>query len=94
MPLQIQRTASVYRLWDDHDLWELFSVLAATGWVCTVTAAGAEPVSVQLQSTSTRQLVSATRSQVVVSDGVTVVAQSLGEFNAANPTNSIEESGS
>ena len=97
MPLQIQRTATVYRLWDDGDVHELFEDHAAVDWLCTLNCAkdsGVVVWQVGLQNTAARQVVTATRDHVVVSDLVTVVAQTVAEYNAANPGNMIEESGS
>lgn len=96
MPLQIQRTATVYRLWDDDDIRALFEDHAGAGWLCTITCLKDTVVvwQVSLQNAATRQLVTANRDGVVVSDLVTVQAQTVSEYNAANPGNTIEEQGS
>jgi hypothetical protein len=84
----------VYRLWDDDDLRELFASHADEGWVCSLVCGqeGSEITwAVRLQNNTSRQLLSASLSDVVVSDLVTVVAQSLDDYNAANPDAKIEE---
>lgn len=94
MPLQIQRTATVYRLWDSGDVTALFEAHAADGWVCQTTChkdGDSLTWVVSLQKSDTRQLVTATLSDVVVSDLVTVYAQTVGDYNAANPDQPIEE---
>jgi len=92
MPLQIQRTATVYRLWDDDDIHALFEDHADAGWLCTLTCLKDTAVvwQVSLQNTAARQFVTAPKSSVVVSDLTTVVAQTVSEYNAANPDNMIE----
>ena len=93
MPLQIQRTATVYRLWDDQDLAELFDSHAAAGWLCSVSCGLEDQVvvwRVGLQHTANRVHVTALREGVVVSDGTTLVAQTVAEYNTANPDNMIE----
>jgi hypothetical protein len=98
MPLTIQRTASVYRLWDDDDLRTCFADHASVGWVCSLVCYqenGQTVWSVRLQNNDTRQLLSIPADDgVVVSDLVTVQTQTLLEYNAANPDNMIEEPGS
>jgi flagellar basal body rod protein FlgC len=47
---------------------------------------------VALQNTQTRQLVNAQLTDVVVSDLVTVEAQTVAEYNVAHPDNAIEVS--
>ena len=97
MPLVIQRTASVYRLWNDDDVRELFESHANAGWLCTVTCIkdGDGVVwQVTLQNSSTRQLVQAPPSDVVISDLVTVESQTLLAYNLSNPNDVIEEPGS
>ena len=97
MPLQIQRTATVYRLWDDDDLRELFEDHAANDWLCALNCEKEDGVTVWrvgLQNTGARQVVTATREQVIVSDFVTVIAQTVDEYNAAHPDNTIEGMGS
>ena len=93
MPLQIQRTATVYRLWDDEDLRELFEDHAANDWLCALNCEKEDTVvvwRVGMQNTEARQVVTATRDQVIVSDLVTVLAQNLADYNTANPDNTIE----
>ena len=90
MPMQIQRPANVYLLWDDSDVRALFDDLSAAGWLCTLTVAGGA-WQVALQNTAAKQLVTAPTTHVVVSDSVTVYAQTVAEFNAANPDHMIEE---
>lgn len=95
MPLIIQRTATVYRLWDDDDLRQLFEDHAAADWLCVLNCGkedGQVTWQVGLQNTAARQVVTALRDQVVVSDLVTVIAQSVEDYNAANPDNMIEGS--
>lgn len=97
MPLQIQRTATVYRLWDDDDIHALFEEHAAAGWLCTLTCLKDSVVrwQVSLQNSATRQLVTAALGEVIVSDLVTVQAQSVDDYNAGHPNDMIEqESGS
>ena len=89
MTLQIQRSANVYLLWDDADVKALFDDLSGLEWLCTLTVA-AGVWQVALQKAATRQLVTAPTSSVVVSDGVTVFAQTVAEFNAAHPDDQIE----
>jgi hypothetical protein len=93
MPMQIQRPATVYFLWDDSDVRALFDDLSAAGWLCTLTVAGGA-WQVGLQNTAAKQLVTAPTTSVVVSDLVNVFAQTVAEFNAANPDHAIEEPGS
>lgn len=93
MPLQIQRTATVYRMWNDSDLRECFAVHADAGWVSSLVCAkdGASLVwGVRLQNADLRQQVAATLDDVVVSDGVTVQAFTVAAYNDANPDNLIE----
>lgn len=97
MPLVIQRTATVYRLWDDDDVHALFEDHASAGWLCTLTCTKSDSSvvwQVSLQNSSTRQLVQAPRADVVVSDLVTVEAQTLLAYNLAHPDDMIEEQGS
>lgn len=97
MPLEIQRTALVYRLWDDADLKDLFEDHAAADWLCALTCSketGSVEWVVSLQLSAARQLITATRDEVIVSDLVTVTKMPLVEYNAAHPENTIEESGS
>jgi hypothetical protein len=89
MPLQIQRPATVYLLWDDAEVRALFDDLSAAGWLCTLTVAGGA-WQVALQNTAARQLVTAPTTHVVVSDSVTVYAQTVEEFNTAHPDDQIE----
>lgn len=93
MPLTIQRTATVYRLWDDADLRDCFTDHAELGWVGSlVCAKETDTVTwvVRLQHSELRQLISASLEDVVVSDGVTVQAQTVTDYNTANPDNQIE----
>jgi hypothetical protein len=95
MPMVIQRTATVYRLWDHNDFAALFDDHANAGWLCTLTAQKPADVVVKqvaLQNTQTRQLVNAQLTDVVVSDLVTVEAQTVAEYNVAHPDNAIEVS--
>lgn len=97
MPLQIQRTATVYRLWDDDDLKAVFVDHLPAGWLTTLTFAsdGGDPAfRLVIQNSATRQIVQAPLDHVIVSDLVTVVAQSVNDYNAEHPGNEIEESGS
>lgn len=89
MPLTIQRTATVYLLWDDADVKALFDDLSGLDWLCTLTVANGV-WQVGLQKSATRQLITAPTSGVVVSDGVTVYSQTVEEFNAAHPESAIE----
>lgn len=89
MPLQIQRSANVYLLWDDADVKALFDDLSGLGWLCTLTVSGGV-WQVGLQNTAARQLVTAPTTSVVVSDSVTVYAQTVEEFNTAHPDDAIE----
>ena len=94
MPLTIQRSATVYRLWDENDLRECFGVHAETGWVCSLVCAKENDTvvwAVRLQHSESRQLISAAVDDVVVSDGVTVQALTVAAYNTANPDNVIEE---
>jgi hypothetical protein len=93
MPLEIQRTALVYRLWDDADLAALFEAHADADWLCTMTCGKEDGVvvwRVGLQNTAARQHITATRDQVIVSDLSTAFAQTVEYYNAANPGNMIE----
>lgn len=93
MPLIIQRTATVYRLWDNEDVQIMFEDHAAADWLCQMNCgkeSGAVVWRVALQHTEARQVVSALRDQVIVSDLVTVIAQSVDDYNEANPDNPIE----
>jgi hypothetical protein len=97
MPLQIQRTATVYRLWDDDDLKALFVDHLPGGWLTTLTYIRDNDVAgfrVMMQNAESRQQVTATLAQVVVSDLVSVVAQSVADYNAENPGSAIQEPGS
>ena len=88
----ISRPVSVFRLWDNDDLRECFADHAAVGWVCSLAAYrdGDTVVwSVGLQNNASRVQLTAGLSDVVVSDLVTVVTQTVDEFNAANPGNEI-----
>lgn len=92
MPLQIQRTVLVYRLWDDGDVTALGEDHAANAWLAMKTWAlrdGAVECHVTLQNSATRQQVTAPTCDLIVSDLVTVVAQTVEEYNAANPDNQI-----
>lgn len=93
MALTITRTATVYRLWDNDDLRELFTLHADVGWVCSLVCS-ADGWGVRLQNASTRQLISAVLGDVVVSDLVTVESQSVAVYNVAHPDDMIEELGS
>lgn len=88
MPLTIQRTATVFLLWQDADVKALFEELSGKGWLCTLTLAGEWQVA--LQHSASRQLVTAPTSSVVVADPVGVFAQTVEEFNADNPAYQIE----
>lgn len=93
MPLIIQRTATVYRLWDDEDVHALFEDHAAADWLCTLNCGKESDVvtwRVAMQHTANRQVVAALRDEVIVSDLVTVIAQSVQDYNEANPDNTIE----
>lgn len=97
MPLQIHRVANVYRLWDDADLKALFADHIGADWLTTLTyvASDGQPdFRLTMQNSKTRQIVTATLSDVIVSDFVTVFAQTVAEYNAAYPDNVIEEQGS
>lgn len=97
MPLTITRTATVYRLWDNDDLRELFNTHAPSGWVCSLVCHyedGATVWGVRLQNNDTRQLLSAHLDHLVVSDLVTVTTQTVADYNLANPEQPIEELGS
>ena len=95
MPLQIQRTALVYRLWVQSDVSALFEDHAALGWLCTLTFVPPELVwQVAMQKAATRQQIAAPLTDVVVSDLVSVQAMTVAEFNAAYPDDVIEEPGS
>lgn len=93
MPLQIQRTVTVYKLWDDGDVKAACQEHAAAGWIAEqrlIYQDGQPSLSVSLQNTATKQLVTATHTQVIVSDLRSVVAQTVDEYNTANPDNLIE----
>lgn len=95
MPLEIQRTVLVYRLWDDDDVRAVCEDHAAAGWLAMKTCAlrdGAVEWHVSLQNAATRQQITAPTSDVIVSDLVTVVAQNVEQYNAANPDNQISQS--
>lgn len=95
MPLTIQRSATVYRLWEDSDMRECFADHALTGWVCSLVCAkenDATVWAVRLQNADLRQIVSASVGDVIVSDGVTVQALTVADYNTANPDNQIEGS--
>jgi hypothetical protein len=95
MPLVIQRSAKVYRLWVQADVSALFEDHAAVGWLCTLTCVPPELVwQVAMQKAATRQMVTAPLTEVVVSDLVSVQAMTVAEFNAAYPNDAIEEPGS
>jgi hypothetical protein len=97
MPLQIQRTANVYQLWDDDDLKSVFVDHLEAGWLTTLTYTTVDGVAafrLTMQNAESRQLVNASLDDVVVSDLVTVIAQTVDEYNEANPNNTIEEPGS
>jgi hypothetical protein len=95
MPLVIQRSAAVYRLWVQSDVSALFEDHAAVGWLCTLTCVPPEMVwQVAMQKAATRQQITAPLPEVVVSDLVSVQAMSVAEFNAAYPDDAIEEPGS
>lgn len=84
MPLQIQRAATVYRMWVNDDVKELCVTHAAAGWLVTQTwfQQGDDVIhGTSLQKTATNQLVTATDLQVVVSDLVTVSALSVEDYN-------------
>lgn len=88
MPIQIQRVANVYQLSDNTDLRTCFEDLGAAGWVCSLICS-ADGWVVRLQHNEKKQLIPATLSDVVVSDGVTVEATSVADYNTANPDNQI-----
>lgn len=95
MPLQIQRTATVYRLWDEEDLKAVFVDHLPGGWLTTLTYFKEKDTDVAefrltLQNAETRQIVTASLDGVVVSDLVTVVAQTVEQYNAENPDSVIE----
>lgn len=94
MPLQIQRTATVYRLWDEADAKAVCEDHAREGWLaewkCIRQDGGLLLWVLSLQKTATKQLVSAPESHVIVSDFATVVAQTVEEYNDANLDNMIE----
>jgi hypothetical protein len=95
MPLVIQRSAKVYRLWVQSDVSALFEDHAAVGWLCTLTCVPPELVwQVSMQKAATRQLITAPLAGVVVSDLVSVQAMTVTEFNTAYPDDAIEEPGS
>lgn len=94
MPLQIQRPATVYRLWDEADRTALFEAHALVGWLCQATClkeGDGIKWQASLQKSDTRQLVTASLSEVIVSDLVTVESQTVEAYNSANPDNPIEE---
>jgi hypothetical protein len=92
-PLQIQRIATVYRLWDDDELRQCFSDHAAVGWACTLVCFndGQEKWEIRLQHNEQKQLLSGDLDGVVVSDMVTVEVMSLMAYNLAHPDNVIGE---
>ena len=95
MPLVIQRSATVYRLWVQSDVSALFEDHAALGWLCTLTCVPPELVwQVAMQKAATRQQITAPLTEVVVSDLVSVQAMSVAAFNTAYPDDAIEEPGS
>ena len=97
MPLVIQRTATVYRLWNNDDVHDLFESHANAGWLCQTTCikdGDGVTWQVTLQKSDTRQLVQAPLGDVVISDLVTVESQTLLAYNLANPNDAIEEPGS
>lgn len=94
MALTIQRTATVYRLWDNDDLRDCFEAHAGQGWSCSLVCAkdaGHVVWAVRLQNGELRQVVAADLDQVVVSDGITAEALSVADYNTANPDNQIED---
>ena len=95
MPLVIQRSAKVYRLWVQSDVSALFEDHAALGWLCTLTCVPPELVwQVAMQKAATRQQITAPLTEIVVSDLVSVQAMTVAEFNMAYPDDAIEEPGS
>lgn len=90
MPLQIQRTATVYQLDDDTDLQDCFGALAESGWVCSLVCTP-DGWSVRLQNNEQRILLTPERADVVVTDGVTVQTMTVEEYNTANPDNQIQD---
>jgi len=90
----ITRTAEVYRLWVDTDLTDLFTSLALKGWSCQI-ACGLDGSDVKwvvgLSLPAERRMVSASRTDVVISDGVTVETMTVAAFNADHPDELIEE---
>jgi hypothetical protein len=100
MPLQIQRVATVYQLSNPSDLWAVFQDHLPAGWLTTLTyckAQESDPAPVfrlTMQNSETRQLVTASLSDVIVSDLMTVTAQTVSDYNAENPNNTIQEPGS
>jgi len=95
MPLVIQRSAAVYRLWVQSDVSALFEDHAALGWLCTLTCVPPDMVwQVAMQKAATRQQLTVPLTDVVVSDLVSVQAMTVAEFNAAYPDDVIEEPGS
>jgi hypothetical protein len=95
MPLVIQRSATVYRLWVQSDVSALFEDHAAAGWLCTLTCVPPDMVwQVAMQKAATRQQITSPLTEVVVSDLVSVQAMTVADFNAAYPDDVIEEPGS
>jgi hypothetical protein len=90
----------VYLLSNPSDLWAVFEDHLPAGWLTTLTyckekETDPEPLfRLTMQNAETRQIVTTSLSGVVVSDLVTVIAQTVAEYNAANPTNTIQEPGS
>jgi hypothetical protein len=95
MPMVIQRSATVYTLWDRDDLDACLDDHANAGWLCKLhVLKDDEGVvrTVSLEKAATKQSVQAPTTHVVVSDLVTVEALTVLEYNIANPDNQIEVS--
>ena len=94
MAITFQRTATVYRLWVDADLRELFEVHAAAGWssmlVCHNEKGAGVEWAVTMQQRGKREVLTAALTDVVVSDLATVEVQTVARFNRAHPDDQIE----
>jgi len=86
--------ATVYRLWVDADLRELFEVHAGAGWssmmVCHNEKGAGVEWAVTMQRRGKREVLTASLTDVVVSDLATVEAQTVARFNRAHPDDQIE----
>lgn len=99
MPIQIQRTATVYRLWNTDDLWAVFADHFDAGWAttliyCKADESAAPAFRLTLQHSETRQIKTAALDEVLVSDLVTVQVMTVAAYNAEHPETTIEEPGS